>query len=278
MKYFFFLLAVALWALPVRVFSAEAGKLPIFDTHMHYSQGAWGVYSPAQILGILDQAGVARALVSSTPDDGTMKLLDAAPKRVVPAFRPYRESADLGTWFENTDLLAYSEARLAKGRYRAFGEVHLYSLDNLDAPEMEEYLELIAGKGLFLQPHTGAAVVEALFRKRPGLKILWAHAGFSEPASVVRRLLDKYPNLWTELSYRAGAVMPGDALDAEWKALLIRHADRFMIGTDTWAVDRWHNYQGLIGEHREWLKLLPPDVAEKIAYKNAGRLFGPMPE
>ncbi len=270
MKHFFFLLAVAFWALPIR-----AQELTIFDTHMHYSRGAWDVYSPAQILAKLDQAGVARALVSSTPDDGTMKLLRFAPGRVVPAFRPYRESADLGRWYEMPDVLAYSEARLAQGRYRAFGEVHLYRPEDLNTPEMARYLDIIAGKGLFLQPHTDAAVVEALFRKRPDLKILWAHAGFSEPASVVGRMLERYPALWTELSYRAGAVMPGDVLDAEWKALLIRHADRFMIGTDTWAVDRWHDYQGLIGEHREWLRRLPRDVAVKIAYKNADRLFGP---
>lgn len=268
MKYFFFLLAVAFRALP-----AQAQELPIFDAHMHYSRGAWDAYSPAQILTKLDRAGVARALVSSTPDDGTMKLLSFAPGRVVPAFRPYRKSTDLGRWYENPDLLAYSEARLAQGRHRAFGEVHLYRPENLNTPEMARYLDIIAGKGLFLQPHADAQVVEALFRKRPDLKILWAHAGFFESASVVGRMLDRYPALWTELSYRAGAVMPGDALDPEWKALLIRHADRFMIGTDTWAVDRWHDYQGLIGEHREWLKLLPPDVAEKIAHKNAEKLF-----
>ena len=101
MKSFVSLLAVALWALPV-----QAQKLPIFDTHVHYSRGAWDAYSPAQILGILNRAGVTRALVSSTPDGGTFKLMDAAPKRVVPAFRPYRVAADLGRWYENPDLLA----------------------------------------------------------------------------------------------------------------------------------------------------------------------------
>ncbi len=278
MKYFTFLLAALLWALPVRAVSAEAGELPIFDAHMHYSRSAWDVYTPAQILSIMDKADVAGALVSSTPDDGTMKLLDAAPKRVVAAFRPYINSPDLGTWFKNPDRLTYSKARLARGLHRVFGEVHLYSLDNLDAPEMEEYLELIARHGLILQPHADAAVVRALFAMAPGLKILWAHAGFDEPAAVVADMLDKYPNLWTEMSYRAADVMGADGLDEEWKALFIRHAGRFMIGTDTWAVDRWHEYRGLIGEQREWLKLLPRDVAEKIAYANAERLFGPKPE
>lgn len=275
MKYFSFLLAVVFWVLPARVVSAEAGELPIFDTHMHYSRSAWDVYTPAQILAKMDKADVARALVSSRPDDGTLKLLDAAPKRIVAGFRPYKESADLGRWYKDPGLLAYSEARLAKGRHRVFGEIHLFSPENLETPEMQEYLGLIAMHGLILQPHADAAVVRALFAMAPDLKILWAHAGFSEPASVVGVILDKYPNLWTEMSYRAGEVMGADGLDKEWKALLIRHADRFMIGTDTWVVDRWHEYGGLIGEHREWLNLLPRDVAEKIAYRNADKLFGP---
>ena len=114
MKSFVSLLAVALWALPVQVFSAETGELPIFDTHMHYSRGAWDAYSPAQILAILDRAGVARALVSSTPAGGTFKLMDAAPKRVVPAFRPYRVAADLGRWYENP--ICWPKARRAWSR------------------------------------------------------------------------------------------------------------------------------------------------------------------
>ena len=254
---------------------AFAGELKIFDTHMHYSSSAWDVYSPAQILAKMDSAGVAWAMVSSTPDDGTLKLFGAAPGRIVPAFRPYRESADLGRWFAKPDLLAYSEARLAQGPYRAFGEVHIYAPENLETPQMARYLALLVERGLTLFPHADAAVVDRLFAKAPDLKIHWAHGGFSEPAAVIGGMLDQYPNLWTELSYRAQDIMPGDELDGEWKTLLIRHADRFMIGTDTWTVDRWHQYEGLIGEHRAWLKKLPPDVAEKIAHKNAERLFGP---
>ncbi|MBT3306362.1 MAG: amidohydrolase family protein [Alphaproteobacteria bacterium] len=268
MKPFLFLLAVMFGAVPV-----HAEELPIFDTHMHYSSSAWDVYAPGNILKKLDTANITRALVSSTPDAGTMKLFDIAPGRVVPGLRPYRTRADMARWYEIPAVLAYSKTRLASGHHKALGEIHLYLPKNVETPEMAEYLDMAVARGLIIQPHTDAPVVEALFRMRPNLKILWAHAGFSEPAPVVARMLDQYPNLWAELSYRATEIHPDDKLDPEWKALLIRHAGRFTIGSDTWEVDRWHAYQGLINEHRDWLKLLPPDVAEKIAYRNANALF-----
>jgi hypothetical protein len=268
MKYLYVLLAAAFWVLPVR-----AQELPIFDTHLHYSRSAGDVYSPREIFKKMDKAGVSRALVSSTPDDGTWTLSRFAPDRVVAAFRPYRTPADMARWYQDPALLESARVRLASGRYRAFGEIHLFTPANLETPEMAEYLDMAVGQGLILHPHADAAVIEALFKKRPALKILWAHAGFLEPAPVVARMLDQYPNLWAELSYRAVHILPGDDLDPDWKALLIRHAGRFTIGSDTWETDRWHAYQNLIEEHREWLGKLPPDVAAKIAYHNAEVLF-----
>src|SRR5215510_5885879 len=70
--------------------TAQAQELPIFDAHIHYSRPDWQVFTPERILAILDQAGVQRALVSSTPDDGTLQLYAAAPQRIVPFLRPYR--------------------------------------------------------------------------------------------------------------------------------------------------------------------------------------------
>ena len=229
------------------------------------------------LLKKMQKANVDTALVSSTPDEGTMKLFNLSPERIVPGFRPYRTSADMARWYKNPDLLAYSKVRLAARRYKAFGEVILFMPENLDTPEMAEYLNIAAEQGLILHPHADAAVVEALFAKRPELKILWAHAGFSEPAPVVARMLDRYPNLWAELSYRADDIMAGADLDPEWRDLLIRHAGRFTIGSDTWQTDRWRVYQSLIEEHREWLGKLPPDVAAKIAHRNAESLLGKFP-
>ena len=77
---------------------AQTPDLPIFDTHIHYSAPDWAEYPEERILGILAQAGVKRALVSSTPDDGTIKLYQKDPKRIVPILRPYRTREDIGHW------------------------------------------------------------------------------------------------------------------------------------------------------------------------------------
>ena len=274
MKPFASLLALLLLATVPVPAAAGDDRLAIFDAHMHYSESAWEVLSPDDILKMMGDLSVSGALVSSTPDEGTQKLIKAAPDRVIGAFRPYREAGDLGRWYEKSELVPYSEKRLSQRRHRVFGEVHLYGPENLQTPQMVRFFAMMEQQDLILQPHAEAWVVRALFAKKPELRILWAHAGFSEPASVVGRMMDRYPNLWADLSYRAQDIMPGGRIDPGWRKVLVGHADRFLIGTDTWAVDRWHEYEGLIGEHRAWLAKLPPEVAEKIAHKNAEGLFG----
>ena len=58
--------------------AAQVTDFPIFDTHLHYSQDAWGLFSPQEIVALMDQAGIYRALVSSTPDDGSLMLAQLA--------------------------------------------------------------------------------------------------------------------------------------------------------------------------------------------------------
>ena len=98
---------------------AFAGELKIFDIHMHYSSSAWDVYSPVRVLATMDAAGVAWAMASSTPDYGTVKLLDTVPKLIFGEFRPYRTRSDMGRWYALLDLVPYSEKRLAMGATRA---------------------------------------------------------------------------------------------------------------------------------------------------------------
>jgi hypothetical protein len=260
---------VALW---IGVISSNAQELPIFDAHIHYSQPDWSVLSPAQILAILDQAGVRRALVSSTPDDGTLKLYEVAPQRIVPFLRPYRTREDMAGWHSDPAVQSYLEERLKRGIYKGIGEFHL-SATHVEAPVVRRCAELAIQHGLFLQAHVDDVTMEWLLRHYPQTRFLWAHAGMAAAATTVARLLEQSANLWAELSLRSD-VAPGGTLDPAWRGVLLRYPDRFMVGTDTWITSRWQTLAAGMRATRRWLDQLPREVAEQIAYRNAERLFG----
>ena len=65
-----------------------AAELPIFDAHVHYSHDAWDNLPPKDAVAILRKAGLKRALVSSSGDAGTQRLVAEAPDLVLPSLRP----------------------------------------------------------------------------------------------------------------------------------------------------------------------------------------------
>lgn len=251
-----------------------AQQLPLFDAHIHYSRDAWDHLTPERALSILARAHVFRALVSSTPDDGTLMLYQRAPRGIVPMLRPYRTRADMGSWFRDPAVQAYVEERLQRGIYRGIGEFHLGAA-HVDAPVVRRFAELARARDIFLWAHVDDEAVERMLTQYPGVKVLWAHAGMSTTPDGVGRLLDRFPNLWVELSYRTGDVAPAGRLDPAWRALFLRHPDRFMVGTDTWTPSRWDTLAAGMQAVQAWLGELPRAVAEQLAHRNADRLFPP---
>jgi hypothetical protein len=247
-----------------------AQDLPIVDTHVHYSQNSWQDYPTGAVLLLLDQAGVRRAFVSSTPDDGTIRMYEAAPDRIVPVLRPYRQAGELSSWFQDPTVVPYLEQRLTRGVYRGIGEFHLYGSD-ARAPVVRQVAELAGRHGLFLHCHCDAEAVEILAGLAPGVTILWAHAGMSAGAAEVGRIVDGRPNLLVELALRSD-VAPGGQLDPAWRDLFVRHPERFMMGTDTWIPSRFAEYVDVQSFVRTWLRQLPPDVRSRLAFENADRL------
>ena len=251
-----------------------AAQFKIFDAHIHYSQPDWTTYTPERVLSILAQAGVHRAIVSSTPDDGTLMLFDRAPAGIVPFLRPYRTRDDMGSWPRDPAVAAYVEERLAKRNiYRGIGELH-FGAEDVAAPTLRRFAELAKARGLFLQCHIDETAVDKMLATYPGVKILWAHAGMSSTPATVGRLLDRYPMLWVELALRTD-VASGGTLDPEWRALFMRHPDRFLVGTDTWTTSRWEAVRPATEAVQRWLQQLPREVAEQIAWKNGETLFPP---
>ena len=105
------MIRLLLWALATILgAAAPAGaQFPIFDAHIHYSRPDWDTYTPERALSILAAAGVRRAIVSSTPDDGTLKLYEKAPQMIVPFLRPYRTRDDMGSWHSDPGVQSYVE-------------------------------------------------------------------------------------------------------------------------------------------------------------------------
>jgi predicted TIM-barrel fold metal-dependent hydrolase len=251
--------------------SLAGAQLPIVDAHVHYSHDAWTVVPPKEAVAILRKAGLKRALVSSSNDEGTQKLLAEAPDLIVPELRPYRLRGDASSWVRDDAIVAYVEERLKRYRYVAIGEFHLFGAD-AELPVPRRIVELARQYGLMLHAHSDADAIERLFRQYPGAKILWAHSGFEAPGRV-REMLRKHPTLWADLAFRSDQGS-GGKVTPEWREAFLEFPDRFMVGTDTFVPERWHYVPEHAAYSRSWLADLPADVAEKIAWKNGEALFG----
>ena len=245
--------------------------IALFDAHVHYSADARQRFTIDEVLAILSEAGVRRALVSSTPDDGTIALYERAPEIVIPILRPYRGPGEIGTWTRDGTVVAYLNSRYRQGVHRGIGEFHL-SPGEADLPVVRQVVALAVREDLVLHAHADARAVEELLRIDARARVLWAHAGLGESAATVGALIDRHPRLLVELALRSD-VAPDGRLDPEWRALFLRHPGRFMYGTDTWVPERWNALVDSAESARIWLRELPQDVARAIAYGNAERVF-----
>ncbi|HEY7458287.1 MAG TPA: amidohydrolase family protein [Xanthobacteraceae bacterium] len=131
-------------------------------------------------------------------------------------------------------------------------------------------------------------------------KIVWAHGGMDPfgamTPELVGRLMDGHPNLYMNLRVAPplletvpvlGLRIKNKLVDARglnpvWLAVLRKHADRFVLGTDRFFVIEGGtspvtafvagNETKLLATNL-FLSLLPRDLARKIAIENANRLY-----
>jgi hypothetical protein len=154
--------------------------------------------------------------------------------------------------------------------------------------------------GLPNNPDTFPETLSALDRllgHNPKATIIWAHGGTDhlgdfDPRSI-SALMDKHDNLFVSLKvvgpkagthnrlFKRSAVMP------EWLSLFRRHPDRFVIGTDSFYVDPNARGPGMqfaatsknrLRATQAFLRLLPSDLARKLARENAISLYRLSPE
>ncbi|MDF3823150.1 hypothetical protein P3G55_24890, partial [Leptospira sp. 96542] len=247
---------------------------PLFDAHLHYNVEAYdGPYPLDDVLTRMRASGVRAVIANSRPNEGTRMLARAhaesqARERVtvVPFIRLYRDRMDYGTWHQDESIYAMVREEHARGTaagpYRGIGEFHLYDSANANGPVAKKLMRYAQQHGLAVLAHVDDTAVDLLMAHAPRARLIWAHTGIGGPSSArVRGLLEKYPGLMGELSYRPGLVCAaagpsqgvtaaGGVLCPEWRDLLLKFPDRFLIGSDTWINARWESYGDLMREYR----------------------------
>lgn len=261
-----YLLLFVFWA----AFSCQAYDL--HDGHIHYNEAIWQGLPADQALEYLAENRIQRAIVSSTPAEGTERLYRLAPERIIPFIRPYRTLKDVLTWHSNPEILAYIKSKAASGIYRGFGEFHMW-IEHMEGSILPEVMQVAADNQWALSAHTDVETIEALIQMQPQVVVIWAHCGFDYPASGVRQLFEKYATAYCELSLHEELTDEDDNLTPEWKALLEEHPDRFMVGIDTYKNSRWGDLAVHANHVQEWLGQLSPQAAQLIANGNVSRLF-----
>lgn len=285
----------SLVAAPAMAQTPYAG--PLFDAHLHYNDEACvhGVADPAcphplpDVLARMQRNGVRAVLANSRPNAGTRALASAreatraAGVTVIPFVRLYRDRADYSGWFRDESIVEMVNAELSRGTpagpYRGLGEFHLYDSANANGPVARRLMALAEEKQLAVLAHVDDAAIELLMAATPSqgqkVRLIWAHTGIGGASTErVDGLMARYPLLMGELSYRPGLTCDDGQLCPEWRALLMKYPNRFMIGSDTWVNQRWLYYDDLMQSYRLWLGGLPMVVARRVAWDNAATLFG----
>lgn len=129
---------------------------------------------------------------------------------------------------------------------------------------------------------------ERLLDYNRNTKIIWAHVGWCNTGyrttALCAELLGKHPNLFMSFKIRPDS-MPETIpltkdfrLKDEWLNLIQAYPDRFLIGSDHFYMTPRADMQigprrGVEEETKRLLTLLPQELARKVGFENAVRIF-----
>ncbi len=245
---------------------------PLFDAHLHYNIEDATDYPPDEIISILRDSKVSKAVVTSRPPRQALLLHENAPEMILPILGVYRTQVEKQIWMYDRSLPGRVEKLLAEGIWRGIGELHIFAKDRRN-PVFLRIVELAAAHSLPLLMHCDPAVIDVIFEHAPDARVIWAHAGAYPYPPLIRDYLDRYPNLYVDLSIRDQRIAPSGDISQTWEWLLTEYSERFLVGVDTYRTERWADYPDVARKIRNWLDQLPSEVAAAISYRNGQRLF-----
>lgn len=273
----------------------EAQPLPVVDAHSQFDDST----PVAALIENAARAGVSRIVLSARGRVAPKDVLDLAarhPGCFVAAVRT-KGRAEIGGQMALAGFGAMGEILLVHApKGRRAPEVNVPA----DAPQVKEAIRAAIGKGWpvvlhyelrWLAASRGAdararrlAELAALLERHRGHPFALIHMAQLDAADAAA-LLDAHRNLVFLTSHANPLVtresrqpwtnmFAGEALAEEWRALLERHADRFVLALDNVWPEHWSGrYAEQVALWRAALGQLPREVAHAVAHGNAERLW-----
>ena len=203
------------WSVELR---AEAETVPFVDAHVHLND-------ESMQLEMMRRCGAKRAVVFWGRSSDNESIADSVRRHpdlfigfasISPERAAYRKAWDV----HDTALLRALNELLASGRFRGIGEISAAhfpaaGLSETDydpiGPMMDGILTLARKYRVPVMVHvewTRLKELSSLLEKFQDVPVIWAHGGYT-PLFIARRMLERHPNLYYELSARTGLGIDG---------------------------------------------------------------------
>lgn len=298
---FRFLLLIVVSMTSLNTLAGESGDLYFIDAHSQ----ADSEQTLNSIIQLMDKAGVKRTLLSgrnSLTSGDVAKFAGQHPGRITASVRTK------GGAYQNNKKSYYEslEQEVASGQFGAIAELLVYHAQKGNkAPEVivrpadrrvqtalahakkQSWPLVIHIEFASLSPVERIAYMaqlEELLDQSPDHPFMLIHMGQLRSAEV-QRLIETHNNVHFLTSHcnpvvTADSKQPwtllfeGDILAPDWKSLVIRYPDRFVLAFDNVWPEHWGDYY--LQQAAYWRKAfaaLPAEVAHKVAHGNAERLW-----
>jgi predicted TIM-barrel fold metal-dependent hydrolase len=286
------LLFAASLALPARAQAPAEAPIPFADAHAHLND-------PAMQLALMDRWGATHAVVfwgGRSTNDSVLEAARRHPGRLIPfaSISPERTAYRPAWDRDDPVLLQQLDAMLATGAYKGIGEISAVHFPSAGfgesdfsptGPMMTGIMALARKHRLPVMVHVELTRMRELgdmLERFADVPVIWAHGGYT-PLYLARRMLERHPNLYYELSARTWPRHPrspdytilrdGEAVWPEWLQLVEAMPGRFLVGSD--ASHRSAESEAMkFASVQNFLRQLAPAAREPVARGNLLRLVG----
>ena len=283
--------------------AARADKPPIIDAHSQADKKI----DLEDIISLMDDAGVTRTILSARsrrkPEDLTA-FAARHPDRITLAVRTkgqnvkqIKQQVKTRAYGAMAEVLMWHREKKKQSVTTATGETMAPPQVVMppDHPKAQKLLKIARKWKWPFIPHIEfasagddyapfMAKLEDQMRRYPDHPFVLIHMGLLTFAEV-KRLIEAHPNIHfipahsdplSVAKYDAPftEMFSGRVLAPQWKDLIVRHKDRFIIGFDmVWSHEWKKFYLDEVTYWRDALTDLPEDVAHAVAHRNAERLW-----